>query len=240
MKKVAIFTEGQSELIFIRNLIPIVYGYERASYRCMKLKAKETRDVPYDYESPNAVIYFFIINVEGDEKVVGAIKEYEEGLIRNGYEEILGLRDMYSEAYCKLSHEIDDEVTTRIIQSHMSIIRAMRNPDRINLYFAIMEFEAWLLSMYNLFAKINRILTVEYIEERLGFNLRIINPEKEFFHPTSTVGRILNLAGIYYNKSVDQMESILESIDGSDILEACENGRCNCFSEFYGRIENLV
>ncbi len=49
MKKIAVFVEGQSELIFIRNLF--LYGgcieIGKISFECLELHAKEEKQVPY-------------------------------------------------------------------------------------------------------------------------------------------------------------------------------------------------
>ena len=97
---------------------------------------------------------------------------------------IIGLRDMYSEAYEKLSRGvINDDISNQFIQNHNSTIQKMTYQDRIKLYFAIMEIEAWFLAMYDIFQRIDSVLTIEYIEEKLGFDLRRIDPQGEFFKP---------------------------------------------------------
>lgn len=108
----------------------------------------------------------------------------------------------------------------------------MGHPDRIQVFFAIMELEAWFLSMYQLFQKIHPSLTVPFIEEKIGFDLSKVNPEEQFFHPANEFSLILNLVGITYNKSFDQMEGILSKIDSTDIRNSLENNRCNSFARF--------
>ena len=104
MRKVAIFTEGQSEQIFIRHLLLQVMDCSKISFRCLRLYAG--RDIPakYDYLNPNAEIHFLIVNVGQDEKVLSILKEREANLIRKGFDRIVGLRDMYSEEYSKRSN----------------------------------------------------------------------------------------------------------------------------------------
>jgi len=73
---------------------------------------------------------------------------------------------MYSQAYRKKSKKvIDDKVTQKSIELVTTTIAEMSNPDKISFHFAIMELEAWWLSMYNLFAKIDDRLTVSFIEK---------------------------------------------------------------------------
>ncbi len=101
MKKVAVFTEGRGELIFVRNLLPKVFGCEDLSFECFELHSGEFQGVPYRDIRPNSTIHFLIVNVANDGKVITAIKEREAALLKRGYDVIIGLRDVYSEAYRK-------------------------------------------------------------------------------------------------------------------------------------------
>jgi len=240
MKKIAIFTEGQGELIFVRNLLPRVLGYENLKIECFELHSDQFRKTPYPIYHPDPLFHFLIVNVANDARVITAIREREQGLWKQGYEAIIGLRDMYSAAYRTLASEIDDSVTNKFIQGHEeAIIQTMVKPEKIQVYFAIMEFEAWLLAMYSLFAKIDPDLTVDFIAEKLDFNLKKISPQTEFFHPTNVVERIFRLVGKTYAKSRDEMESISNMIDDQDIRHALETGKCDSFASFWNRLNSL-
>ena len=232
MKKIAIFVEGQGEQIFIRNLLFHLIDPSKFSFRCVKLCAGTVRDALYQFQNPNAEIHFQILNVQGDGGVLGAIRELEELLFSKGFTRIIGLRDMYSEAYRKRSREIDDQVTQEFVDRTNETIAQMSNAERIRLHFSIMELEAWWLSMYNLFSKIDARLTQRFIEEELSYDLSKIDPQKVFFHPAREVEKIFELIGSRYDKSRDDVEKITSKIDVSDISNAAENNRCNSFSKF--------
>jgi uncharacterized protein YegL len=75
--------------------------------------------VPYEYKNPNAEVHFKIINVGNDEKVLDAIEENESQLLKQGFNKIIGLRDMYSKAYRKKSKKvIDNDVTRQFIEAY--------------------------------------------------------------------------------------------------------------------------
>ena len=236
MIKIAIFTEGQGELIFVRYLLPLLIESERLSFECMDLRAGRLFPVPYKHCPPNASIHFQIVNVGNDERVASVIEETQENLISKGYDKIIGLRDMFSAAYRKRSNHIDDTVTESFIQAHQRTIQQMSNADKIHICFAIMELESWFLSMYNLFERIHPDLVCSYIESKLSLNLETTNPETEFFHPTKKLGEILGLVGIKYGKSKDQMESISSKIIATDIDDAFENGRSTSLRTFISEI----
>ena len=239
MSKVAIFVEGQSELIFLRRFLPLVLGWEKISFRCFKLYGDNVIDARFDYLNEHAEVHFFILNVSGDEKVLSAVKEREKRFIQQGYEKIIGLRDMYSEKYCKRSpRRIDENVTIAFIENTHKEIAKMSEPARIKMHFAIMELEAWFLGMYNIFERLNSALNINYIEENLEFNLSTIDPQTKFFKPADIVDNILELVGLRYKKSEHDVESICSKIDINDFSNAFENGRCISFKNFCDEVLN--
>ncbi len=123
MRKVAIFTEGQGELIFIRYLLFKIIGYEHLSFECLELRSDKLFNVPHKFGSPNnAKVHFMIVNVGNDEKVLSAIAERETRLVKQGYDEIIGIRDMYSREYRKRANTVDQQVVESFIQAHDATI----------------------------------------------------------------------------------------------------------------------
>ena len=234
MSKVAIFVEGQSEQIFIRHLLLRTMDCSKVSFICLRLYAGKTIPARFDYPNPHAEMSFLIVNVGQDEKVLSEIKEREEDLIKQGFDRIIGLRDMYSEKYLKRSPSgIDNSVTTAFIDGWNSTIQRMSKPSKIKIHIAIMELEAWFLGIYDIFKRINSILSVEYIENELGFNLADIDPQTEFFKPTEEVNRIFQLVGLQYKKKEHDVESICSNINNDDLYNSFKNGRCSRFKDFY-------
>lgn len=239
-KRIAVFAEGQTELIFIRDLLLRVLDPSRLSFECCELLAHNLCPVPYEYPNPSADIHFMIINVHGDEGVLSSIKEREKNLIeKRGYDRIIGIRDMYSEAYVNLSPNIIDEVVSnQFIVNHNRTIDNMTYSDRIKLYFAIMEVEAWFLGMYNLFGKIDPMLTLAHIKKNLNIDLQTVDPQREFYKPSEQVHSILELSGRAYRKKEDEIECICSRMTIEDFDDARENGRCKCFDGFYQEVVN--
>ena len=234
MTKVAIFVEGQSEQIFIRHLLLRTMDCSKVSFTCLRLYAGKTIPARFDYPNPHAEMSFLIVNVGQDEKVLSEIKEREEDLIKQGFDRIIGLRDMYSEKYLKRSPSgIDNSVTTAFIDGWNSTIQRMSKPSKIKIHIAIMELEAWFLGIYDIFKRINSILSVEYIENELGFNLADIDPQTEFFKPAEEVNRIFQLVGLQYKKKEHDVESICSNINNDDLYNSFKNGRCSRFKDFY-------
>lgn len=240
MKKIAIFTEGMTELVFVRQFLLQSINAQRLSFRCIELVGRCELDFPYFFDSPTADLFFLLVNVGNDNRVLSEIRERQDNLVMKGYCTIVGLRDMYSAEYRKRSLGIDDDVTSAFIDGHRATVASMSQAEHIRFHFAIMEIEAWLLSMYDLFGKLHHDLTIEFIEQNLGINVRTVDPETEFFHPTAQINNILGLVGMRYEKSADQAESIFGVMDDSDILCATEAERCNSLEMFANDIWNLA
>lgn len=239
MSKVAIFVEGQSEQIFIRHLLLQTMDCSKVSFTCLRLYAGKTIPARFDYPNPHAEMSFLIVNVGQDEKVLSEIKEREEDLIKQGFDRIIGLRDMYSEKYLKRSPSgIDNSVTRAFIDGWNSTIQSMSEPSKIKMHIAIMELEAWFLAMYDIFSRINSRLSVDYIEKELGFNLADIDPQNEFFKPAEEVHRIFQIVGARYQKSKHDVESICSRINTNDLCNAFKNRRCSSFRNFYEEMSN--
>jgi hypothetical protein len=194
---------------------------------------------PYKYSNENAEIYYLIVDVGNDKKVLSEIKDREKGLLTKGYEKIIGLRDMYSQKYDKRSNGvINENITNAFIDNANTEIENMSEPSKIKILFAIMELEAWFLGIHIIFERMNPVLNVGYIEKELGFNLNNIDPQTEFFKPSNTVHNILRLVNIKYKKSKHDIESICSKINESDFRNLSENGKCNSFRNLYLEIQN--
>lgn len=240
MKKIAIFTEGQTELIFVRRLLQLSIDNSRLSFECLELSGHSVWHVPYTYTSPAGDVFITIFNVSNDERVMSAIDEREKGLIGAGYDTIIGLRDMYSQDYRQRSEGVnDDSVNMEITNGHNKAISKMMNADKIRLYFATMEIEAWFLGMYNVLERMNPKMTVAFIQSERGYCLSTIDPQTLFFHPSSELAAIFSLFGEKYTKKFDQVEAICSQLRGSDFEDAKANGRCSSFSAFHDEIVSL-
>jgi len=238
LKRIAIFAEGQTELIFIRHFLLKLLDPSKLSLECYELVSHQLFTVPYQYPNPSAEIHFLILNVHGDEGVLSSIKEREKKMIEeSGYDRIIGLRDMYCYEYVKRSPGvINNEISNLIIHRQNQTVGDMKHSDRIKLFFAIMEIEAWFLGMYNLFKKINSVLTVQHIEQKLGIDLTTTDPQKQFYRPTDQVNDIFLLCEGEYKKKQGEIESICSNMDCSDFDTARENNRCSCFDDFFQEI----
>lgn len=242
VSRYVICVEGQGEMIFTRRLLQEVFGYSDISYECMELRAGRLNNVPYEYKPSTAKVFYLIINIGNDEKVLGFIKDSKEGLFKKGgYRSIVGLRDMYSKAYRDRSGAIDEAVNQEFISAHNNTIAQLPNAGNISIYFAIMELESWILGMHDMLAKIDPQLTTKYIKQQLNIDLSTLNPEDKFFHPSKVLSKVLNLVGMNYKKSKGDMEKIFSKYDSTD-LSTLLNGmnKSKSFKLFHDKICTLT
>ncbi len=237
MPRIAVFTEGLTEQILVRESLRRLVDPSKLSFDSYQLLAHDLRSVPYSYPNPpnpKAEFFFLIIDAHGDEGVLSAIKERERDLIEKGrYDAILGLRDMYSDAYDKLAKgAISPKVSARLTQTHAAVIQSMTYHKRIKLHYAIMETEAWILAMHRLFRKLDPVLTPDFVVRKLGFNLTTVDPQVAFYRPSIRLNEVLSLVGRGYKKNRSDIESICSKIERSDLDDITSNGRCASFQAF--------
>ncbi|MCP4110641.1 MAG: hypothetical protein GY749_34815 [Desulfobacteraceae bacterium] len=160
---------------------------------------------------------FQIIDVGGDNAVLNRILKREQYMWNSGYDKIIGLRDMYSREQVQ---KIDDNITQKFIKGANNTLKnKAKSPDKIVMCFAIMEIEAWLLAVYNVFEKLDSRLTVEYIKKHINIDLENIDPETEFFHPANQIEAIYRLAGKTYDKRKNDIETIASHITKLKYIE---------------------
>ncbi|WP_027003806.1 hypothetical protein [Hugenholtzia roseola] len=235
--KTAIFVEGQTELVFVREYLLKRFDYQDITLDCYTLFT-DSNFHPTEYALPNenATHHFQIINVGNDNAVITRILRREKYLWNSGFNRIIGLRDMYSKSYRELVKEvgiIDLNLNEEFKQSTKELIsKKSEKPNQIDFAFAIMEAESWILGFRNCFEKISPLLSVKYIEEQLGFNLETIDPETTFFHPAKTMEQIYSLADKTYKKSKGNIEAIMASLQKVDFENLKNSTKCSSFKEF--------
>ena len=177
--KVAIFVEGQSELIFTREFLIKYFEYYDVRVVCYKLLSDSLQDTEYPFGVESASNYFQIIDVGNDKRVLSEMNKRKKLMLERGFSRIIGLRDMYSEEYntAVQNRAIKEEENQKFIAG----ARAQIEEENIYFCFAIMEMEAWILGLNHVFPTLHKDLTNENIREKLGIDLNKVDPETIFF-----------------------------------------------------------
>ncbi len=238
MIKTAIFVEGQTELIFTRELILKYFEWQNIWVECYNLfNDRELNEEEYSFKFPDANFYFQIINVGNDVKVLSSILRREKYLFSENqkFDKIIGLRDMYSKDYREIvkNSSISEEVNNKFISEHQKTISSKSvNPEKIIFHFAIMEIESWILGIKNLFSRLNNRLTYDAIEQHTGISLADNDPETTIFHPAALISEILQIVGDNYDKKKGEVNKFLGNITKEDFAELLKSNKCNTFNSF--------
>ena len=236
MKKIALFVEGNTELIFIRDFLLKYFEYQNIEIQCRKLQYRDGSFLGVDYDFPNkeANYHFQIIDVGNDVSVVLQIRKNALRMKNLGYHHIIGLRDMYSEEYIKMcdgNRIIREDINEKLRIGNQKSISEADQVIPSTIIFATMEIEAWLLGIPNIFVRIDQILTPDFIQEKLRIDLSK-DPETTYFHPETIVSKIFSLIGKNYGKHQSDVESLMGHSTKQDFETLIESNKCNSFKQF--------
>ncbi|MGB0838546.1 MAG: hypothetical protein ACPGXL_00325 [Chitinophagales bacterium] len=238
MKKIAVFVEGWGELIFTRELLLKCFEWQDICVECYSLfNDKNLNPVQYSFPNQNASVYYQIINIGTDTKVLSSILKRESYLFstNQNFDKIIGLRDMFSKDYKTIvqSNKIDPKINQKFIDGSIrSILANAKNPKKISFHFAIMELEAWFLGMKGFFTKLHPDLTNAKIKAALNVDLEEIDPETAIFHPAPLIKKILQLVGKDYTKKQIEVNAFMGKIIKADFKALFESEKCATFTEY--------
>jgi hypothetical protein len=238
MRKIAIFVEGQTELIFVREFLKIVYEYSGLHIECYTLFSDfKLRPEEYSYGNENEENYYQVINIGNDNAVLSRIKRRMASLTKAGFEKIIGLRDMYSSDYKQLSKTIDHGIINDFREGVEKQIAEIPNHEKIKFIFAIMEVEAWFLAMRSLIEKQHPELTIKKIKDELKFDLVNNDPEVTYFHPATILREIFQLVNMDYKKHKDELNAFFSHAEYADFEQLIiDNTKCKSFHLFFEEI----
>ena len=142
-----------------------------------------------------------IVDCGGDETVVSRIREEYDNLVAQGYEAIIGIRDVYP-----LPREDIPNLARRIP------LNVKTKPIRVVFVLAIMEVEAWFLAEYTHFERIDPALTVASISANLGFDPSAGDMEQRPT-PARDLHEAYRLVGFEYSKSRANVQRTVGVLD---------------------------
>lgn len=168
MKKLAIFVEGYTEVLFLEQLLPAICGNHQVIIEHKDIKGGGKKsNIPKRYSVVKAAknvtneqYYVLIINCGGDKLVAQRIREEHQNLTTNGYSKIIGIRDVRPDfthaQISKLEIELKKYIKTSLIS--------------VEFVLSVMEFETWFLAEFTHFEKVDPTLNLCLIKSSLGFD----------------------------------------------------------------------
>ena len=193
MKKMAIFVEGYTEVVFVKKLVEEIASnnvrIDRITVRGGKSKARTSVMIHATGILSNEKYYVLIYDCGGDEQVKTRIHEEHSTLVEAGHSRIIGIRDIRG----KLTHEDIPRLEANLP------IGFENSPILVLFILAIMETEAWFLAETSHFSKIDPHITVDAIKAALGFDPENDDMEQRLT-PSNDLNDCYGIGGKTYEK----------------------------------------
>ena len=196
MRRLAIFVEGYTELLFIDRLIREIAEKNQIAIHQRQIRGGGRSGAPRQYveiqipaQADGSPLYVLIVDCGGDQLVAQRVREEHEFLTKNGYEAIIGLRDVFPNFtkadVPKLRTMMRYGVKTKLIPVHF--------------FLAIMEIEAWFLAEYKHFPLMCPTININSIHSNLGFNPEL-DDMSDRLEPAIDLENAYQIGGISYVK----------------------------------------
>lgn len=231
MKKLAIFVEGQTELIFITKLLLEIASEKNIAIQqekaCKKNGLRMFTVINAISNITNQNYFVLIRDCVGGSSVKSDIKESYKNLTKSNYGKILGLMDLAPIKYDDLSR----------VEHALSY--GMPNGEiPIHILLSIMEIEAWFLAEVSHFSNIHPTLTLESIKSILQFD-----PENDNIEirpePAKDLNHVYSTAGFEYNKSRSIVQKTVDALD-YDIMCLDVRNRVERLGLFLDHIDSFL
>jgi hypothetical protein len=208
MRKIAFFVEGTSEMLFLERLIEEVANAKEILIEKMRIRGggksgkhpKTISIVDGKVALGSEQFYVMIVDCGGDHLVGQRIREEHKRLTDDGYERIIGVRD--------IRPSFTREEAPLLLQGMEGVVDKALAP--VIFVLSMMEVEAWFLAEYSHYERIHPELTPQVILESLGFDPRILIPGERDY-PSSDLQQSYALRGIVYEKS--SVQNTIDSLD---------------------------
>lgn len=210
MNRIAIFVEGQTEALFSEKLLTHMAGqkglqiethrmsggkrYPRGPIQITRITISSPEDHPEGH-------YVLIVDCGGDNRVASEVLDQSPGLINNGYETIVAIRDVHPltrRDIPKLETDFDERFKFHQIT--------------ILLVLAVMEIEAWFIAEHTHFGRRDAALSMDFIKSKVGFDPSLVKIETRV-RPSEDILQIYQLVGIQYTKSKSDTKRAINSLD---------------------------
>lgn len=205
MRRLAVFVEGHTEILFVEKLIYVIAGENQVRIDQREIRGGSTtrrtmRLIKASNTQSDQKYYVLLFDCGGDELVKERIREEHAYLTSINYEKIIGIRDVrpqYTHAeIAKLEAWLPKYIKTALIP--------------VEFVLSIMEIEAWFLAEHTHFPRVDPAVTVPAIQAALGFN-----PEHQDMSqrstPTDDMQACYQLGGKHYEKG--KADSTIAALD---------------------------
>jgi hypothetical protein len=207
MRKLAVFVEGQTERIFLERLVTEVAGSKNVLIDSMQATGGRRQARTFSMIRGTRTLttekfYVLVVDSTAETRVKSDIIDQYDGLSSAGYEQIIGLRDVRPtfgrHEIAKLERQLPYGVRQK--------------PVVVRFILAVMEVEAWFLGEFTHLARVAPGFRIEDFSARVGFDLRLTNPEDRDA-PSSDLSLAYSVGGKAYSKARVAVEATVDAID---------------------------
>ncbi len=146
--------------------------------------------------------FFLLIDCASDSRVISSIKERYQGLVAEGYEFIVGIRDLAPDFQRNELIKFREKATQQLESDPVDPL----------LIIAVMEVEAWFIGEHSHFGRLSVNLTTEAILQNTSIHVETIDVS-EIDEPYKKMKQIYDLAGLECTKSRADVERTVEALD---------------------------
>ena len=232
--KYAVYVEGKAEMLFVADVLSKYSNYDPQviGFKCINLNSDDYKYLPYPAQGDEtSETYYQIVNVNNDYRVISKLRRDIPNLVMQGYELIIGLRDVFGADYDAInSHpqKIDRDLIAEMLKTQSEQIRFEGVDAR--LHFAIMEYEAWMMALLDNFIMSKGGNPEEaFAAAGVDYNSDF---EKTVFHPYNKVQRIYQAVNATYGKHEDEHLAFLATLQKNDYEALRNSDRCASFRSF--------
>lgn len=238
--KVAIYVEGITEASFIYQLIGEHYQWDWSKVRieCLNLDPVDAADDLRNIGLDTSPDYYLIYDSCSDTAVASDIRNKFRSHKEEGFDKVVGLRDIYGESYIELyGRQLNPQNVAEFIKDIQEPFLELDNSGIIRVRFAVMEIEAWMLALSGVFKKIDQRLDAEGLLSLAGIDINN-DPQTTYFHPFSQLEDIFRSIGKNYNKHWREIKTFVFKIKQADFDSLYYSVQCQSFRDFHDAVFN--
>jgi hypothetical protein len=233
MKKIAFFVEGQTEQLFISELLSQLF----ISHKIL-IKTHEMRKLHHNISIENFITdepkeYFVVIYDCGtDEKVKSDILDNSQKLQKSGYNCIIGLQDFFNPKRQKKG------ITVQQLKKGLNLGLEQIIPTEI--FLAVKEIEAWIIAEEKHYEVLLPCFPIDNINAIAGIDIQTGNSE-EIPHPSVVLDKIYKAGGRKsgYSKNKYVVKDIISKLDFTNLFSNVRS-RNNSLNELLTCLNGLI
>ncbi|MDR5813082.1 hypothetical protein QCE62_05690 [Caballeronia sp. LZ033] len=210
-KKVAFFVEGQTEAIFLTELLFAYFSYQSLRVTHRQAIGDDVVEIGVRGSPPQDTIYdILVLDCQGDNRVLSAIVDRQGYLHKQGYSEVIGLRDLFNPKSKGVTHaDLKAEIDEYLAEQGCLISS--------KVFIAVMEIEAWFLCAPDFFGKINHALDSAAVTAAAGMDLSKTEIEA-IAHPARIIEKVFATIGEAYNKSKGDTYRVTSKLNYEELV----------------------